>query len=78
LIVDIVYATATTMVGPYRVEFGSYWPADDPVVKAHPGLFSADPRKANLSSTAPVADDEVPVEMVTGAPGERRAQVRRG
>jgi hypothetical protein len=78
--VDIVYATATTMVGPYRVEFGSYWPADDPVVKAHPGLFSADPRKANLSSTVSVADDEgsPPVEMVTGAPGERRAQVRRG
>jgi hypothetical protein len=77
--VDIVYATATTMVGPYRVEFGSYWSANDPVVKANPGLFSADPRKANLSSTAPVADDdEVPVEMVTGAPGERRAQVRRG
>jgi hypothetical protein len=76
--VDIVYATSTAMAGNFRIVKGSYWPADDPLVLANPGLFSADPRSGNLSTTVPIFDDEAPVEMVTGAPGERRAQVRRG
>lgn len=62
-----VYATATTIVGPGRVRIyeGEVWAADDPVVKAHPDLFSDTPSK--LRRTAPA-----PVETASAAPGEKR------
>jgi hypothetical protein len=46
------------------------WPADDPVVKAHPEWFDL-PRKAAEKRAEPV------VEQATAAPGEKR-NVRRG
>jgi len=78
---DIVYATTTTMVvtpggGQLRVDKGSHWPATDPVVAAHPGLFSTDARYGLNFSTEPEGYG-APVEQATAAPGERR-NVRRG
>lgn len=55
---------------------GTHWPADDPVVQAHPGLFSDDPRYGLMFTTTPEGFD-APVEQATAAPGERR-QTRRG
>jgi hypothetical protein len=77
----IVYATATTTVSapgglPVQVTWGSHWPASDPVVKAHPELFTDDPTPG-LRVSAPLeggtaAATEAPVEQATRAPGERR------
>lgn len=53
----------------WHVQRGSAWAADDPVVKAHPDLFTAE-AGANVHRS-------VPVEQATRAPGERRA-TRRG
>jgi len=43
-----VFAKATATVGdvgyPVTVQGGSHWLADDPLVKAHPDLFTADCR----------------------------------
>lgn len=80
---DIVYATGTTSVGTpdggrVTVRGGEHWPADDPVVVANPGLFSADPRYGLAYSKRPAALDEPPVEQVTAGPGEKRGAVRRG
>jgi hypothetical protein len=78
---EIVYATTTSMVvtpggGQVRVDKGSHWPATDPVVVAHPSLFSADARYGLNFSTEPEGYG-APVEQATAAPGERR-NVRRG
>jgi hypothetical protein len=79
----VVYARVgkTWVVAPdgtrVWVHIGQHWPADDPVVKKYPSLFSDDP-VTGLSFTvtpkppAPAA----PVEQATAAPGERRS-VRR-
>lgn len=77
---DIVYATTSSVVtlpdgGQHRVAKGTHWPADDPVVKAQPSLFSRDARYG-LNFSAPPAGYDAPVEQATAAPGERRA--RRG
>ena len=53
---------------PTTVRKGEAWAADAVIVKAHPGLFSADPSHAK--GAAPVARGEV-VEQATRAPGER-------
>jgi hypothetical protein len=79
---DVVYATTTIRVagndGAGRVvPKGSHWPADDPVVKDHPDVFSTDPRWGLLYSQEPDGyRDEAPVEQATRAPGEKR-QTRR-
>jgi hypothetical protein len=78
---EIVYATTTSMVvtpggGQVRVDKGTHWPATDPVVVAHPSLFSADARYGLNFSTEPEGYG-APVEQATAAPGERR-NVRRG
>lgn len=73
---DVVYATGTRHVGSGVVRKGSHWPADDPVVKDHPDLFSADPRYGLSYSVEPEGFD-APVETATKAPGEKR-QTRRG
>lgn len=74
---DVVYATRTASVGQGVVRKGSHWPADDPIVRAHPDMFSADPRYGLNFSTAPDGWDDPPVETATAAPGEKR-QTRRG
>lgn len=73
---EIVYATGNSVValpggGRMRVTKGGHWPADDPVVKAHPELFSADARYGLTFSAEPRGYD-APVEQATAAPGERR------
>ncbi len=78
--INVVYATATKRVqlssGVWSVvPKGSHWPADDPVVTAHPDLFSPDPRWGMSYSVEPDGYD-APVEQATAAPGERR-QTRR-
>lgn len=75
---QIVFATGTavvTMEGGWtlRVEHGSHWPADDPVVISHPGLFSEDPRYG-ISASRPF--EQPVVEQATAAPGEKRATPR--
>jgi hypothetical protein len=72
---DVVYATTNAVVplpggGQHVVRAGTHWPADDPIVKAQPSLFSSDPAYGLNYSARPE------VEQVTAAPGERRA-VRR-
>lgn len=73
---EVVYATGTRHVGQGVVHKGSHWPADDPVVKANPDLFSSDPRYGLQYSVTPEGYD-APVEQATRAPGEKR-QSRRG
>jgi hypothetical protein len=78
---EVVYAVETAMVptgaGMTRVGKGEHWPADDPVVRAMPSLFSTDPRWGLKYSSEPAGWDDPPVEQATAAPGERR-NVRRG
>ena len=78
---QVVYAVSSAVVmtpdgGRHAVQLGQYWPADDPVVRTQPSLFTSDPRHAALSYSSLPADP--PVETVTAAPGEKRAAVRRG
>jgi hypothetical protein len=81
--VDVVYATATGRVGVGEaggggvVRKGTHWPADDPVVRQHPDMFSADPRYGLQFSEEPPGyrdglPGEAPVEQATAGPGERR------
>jgi hypothetical protein len=78
---DVVYAkdnaAVPTGAGTVPVRKGEHWPADDPIVRAMPSLFSADPRYGLQYSTEPDGYDEPPVEQATAAPGERRS-TRRG
>lgn len=78
---DVVYAKGTAVVmtpdgGRHTVQGGQHWPADDPVVRANPTLFSADPRYGVSFSTPPRELAEPPVEQATAAPGEKRATRR--
>ena len=81
---DVVFAKYVTVVttadgAQVRVEFGSHWPADDPVVQARPDAFSPDPRYGVQWYGDPPAEmAEPPVEQATAGPGERRGAVRRG
>jgi hypothetical protein len=74
---DVVYAKRTGHVGSGVVRKGTHWPADDPVVKAHPDMFSSDPRYGLSYSAEPKGWSDPPVEQATAAPGEKR-QIRRG
>lgn len=79
---NVVYAVDTAQVslaggGTALVRKGEHWAASDPVVLAHPSLFSADARYGMRYSAEPVGYDAPPVEQATAAPGERR-NVRRG
>ncbi len=80
---EVVYARGGAQVttadgGRFTVQGGQHWPADDPVVRARPDLFSTDPRYGMAFSTPPPEMSEPPVEQATSAPGEKRGQVRRG
>ncbi len=81
--IDVVYAMGTENVNmptgaTIPVHKGSHWPASDPVVKARPGLFTADPRYGLLYTEAPPGHDSElnEVEEATSNPGEKRS-VRR-
>lgn len=81
---DVVYATTTTVVpldgAQHRVQKGSHWPADDPIVvaSAGKGIFSTDPRYGMVFTREPAGWDAPPVEQATAAPGERRGVRRPG
>jgi len=81
-VIKVVYARATTvlMFGHGRSELvtqGSHWPAEDPLVKSHPGLFSEDPRTGLSFSVPPPADEEEQIELGDLERVKRR-YVRRG
>lgn len=81
--IDWVLAKGSQMVGTpdggwHRVNGGETRRADDPVVKAAPHLFTADPAEVAVSSLPPGSYDNSPVEQVTASPGEKRGAVRRG
>lgn len=76
---DVVYATGNFVVaieagGMVRVQRGTHWPADDPIVKSHPHGFSTDPRHGLFFTREPA---EGPIEQATANPGEKR-NARRG
>jgi hypothetical protein len=79
---DVVIATDTVNVTwqghRLHIPRGSAWDATDPLVEAHPGLFSADDRFVNrtVPRREAAAADEPAVERATRAPGER-TQARR-
>jgi hypothetical protein len=87
---NIVFANATLIVSDPKtgasvpVNHGTHWPADDPIVRAYPNFFTADPRYG-LSSSRPLDHDGYPVgsqprgattptETAAAAPGERRTR----
>lgn len=79
--IDHVFATGdrpvTLTTGQIvRVRKGQHWPAEDPVVRAAPDLFSRDPRWGMVYSSEPdgydAPIDDAPVETATANPGERR------
>lgn len=83
---DIVYARrdeqlTTEWGGNLRVPLGSHWDAEDPLVKAHPDLFTDDPAVGLASSVHRQAPPRVfvgpDVEQATAAPGEQRNTRRR-
>ena len=53
---------------------GEPWPADSPVVRFKPALFTTEADRPAPTSIGP---DGTPVEQATAAPGERR-NARRG
>lgn len=81
---DVVYAVAQSMVplddgGRVLVTQGTHWPADDPVVRKMPGLFSADPSYGLCYTVRPETRSPAPgIETTTAGPGEKRTGVRRG
>ena len=73
-----VYAVTTAILstpegGQVRVFAGTHWPAEDPLVRSHPDIFSDDPRYGLSYTAEPAAE----VEEATANPGQRRS-VRRG
>lgn len=78
---DVVYAKESRIVplthgGNARVLKGTHWPAGDPLVLAHPDLFSSDERYGLFYTVEPDGYG-APVETATAAPGEKR-NARRG
>lgn len=53
----------------WHIVRGSAWDASDPLVKAHPGVFTSDAGRH-------VHRTQTPVEQATAAPGERRTTRR--
>ena len=68
----VVYAKGTFTVDHFFVRQGSHWPANDPVVLAHPDSFSEDPRYGLYYSVEPPLTDQVLDE-----PRVKRQYVRR-
>ena len=69
---DHVFAASTCAIRHadqvIRLRIGETWAANDPVVKAHPELFSALPETVKRSTPE--------VETATAAPGEKRGRRR--
>lgn len=67
---DFVLSKSKVIVGHNGEQFRLYedelWAADDPLVKAHPELFTRTPAKVRRSAPAPV------VEEATAEPGAKR------
>lgn len=79
---DVVYARESRFIpspagGGRMVQGGEHWPADDPIVREHPDLFSSDARYGLAFSVDPAGWDDPPVEQATASPGEKRL-TRRG
>lgn len=56
-----------------EVRRGEAWPDDDPVVLAHPDMFTSEPGNERLlRSSQDTITRPAPVEQATAAPGERR------
>jgi hypothetical protein len=77
----VVYAVTTAVVGlpgggETLLRLGSHWPADDPLVKARPDLFSDDPAYGMQATTpgpnAAGQTAERVVEDMTAEPGRKR------
>jgi hypothetical protein len=66
---------------PVTVYKGQHWPADDPVVLQHPGMFADDPRYG-LSYTVPPPEMAIPPGQSTEdeepAKGRRSKEGSRG
>lgn len=79
---DVVFATQTGSLvlegAQVNVQVGSHWPAEDPIVRQYPGMFSTDPRYGLRFTDQPASLDDPPVEQATAAPGEVRGRVKRG
>lgn len=84
---NVVYACGTEIIGMpsgqrVRVQKGTHWPADDPVVRSRPNLFTDDPRYGLMYSVAPEGYDtdlnpvDAEVEQATANPGEKRSARR--
>lgn len=78
---DAVFCKADTTIAtsagaPLHLRIGQHWPASDPVVVAHPDLFTSDPRYGMKYSVEPVGYRDEVVETATAAPGERRSTAR--
>ncbi len=71
---DLVICTSSAFVSEWEmVEGGRLYYADDPVVKANPGCFTADLERYAVG----YQDRQVNVETATAAPGEvRRTKVK--
>ena len=70
---QVVYALSDTGVvlpsGVYvKIHPGEHWPASDPVVRAHPHLFTTDPYRVGLRISAPLEDAPVhpPADQLLG------------
>jgi hypothetical protein len=85
--IDVVYAMGTEIVTmstgqTIPVQKGTHWPADDPIVKARPYLFSRDNRYGMFYTAEPEGYNQSEdaysgeVESATANPGEKRS-VRR-
>jgi hypothetical protein len=76
--VDVVFAIDSVSLnvpsgGQVYVQRGSHWSADDPIVRAFPQWFAADPRYGlSWTGEPPEELSEPPLEQTTRAPGERR------
>jgi hypothetical protein len=56
-----------------NVRRGEAWADDDPIVLAHPGMFTSEPENEQLlRSSQDAITRPAPVEQATAAPGERR------
>ena len=88
--VDVVFARGSAIIGlpngsQVRVVPGTHWPADDPLVRQRPDLFTRDSRfgmlyteekdEYNPDLFPPMDDDEF--ESASAAPGEKRSVRRR-
>lgn len=76
---DVVYAMASGHIGGpdglmLMVRKGTHWLSSDPVVRANPATFSADPRWG-LCSTVPVPEPAAAAEVAEPTSAGRRRAV---